>query len=303
MNLKAHSLSQYGGGMPNCASNQEILYLGADPREPMVIDRLKHCSSPLPAAASDDALMNESLAILERHNIFAVTTGPLAHVKRWRAAAPNRIIPAHAFGDQGHRASKSSGAWSRNASWRCSRRCHLSTEGVSLDDPRWESYFALAEELDVPVGVHLGEGPPGGPHWAAPGYRARLTSPLQLEEVLVRHPKLRLYVIHYGSPLVDEMTAVLFSHPQVYVDISGNDWAQPRPQFYGQLKRLVDAGFVKRIMWGSDQMVWPRAIEVAIETIKTASFLSEEQKRDIFYNNAARFLRMSQEEIAKHHGR
>jgi predicted TIM-barrel fold metal-dependent hydrolase len=176
-------------------------------------------------------------------------------------------------------------------------------EGVSLDDPRWESYFALAEELDVPVGVHLGEGPPGGPHWAAPGYRARLTSPLQLEEVLVRHPKLRLYVIHYGSPLVDEMTAVLFSHPQVYVDISGNDWAQPRPQFYGQLKRLVDAGFVKRIMWGSDQMVWPRAIEVAIETIKTAPFLSEEQKRDIFYNNAARFLRLSKEEIARHHGR
>jgi hypothetical protein len=27
------------------------------------------------------------------------------------------------------------------------------------------------------------------------------------------------------------------------------------------------------------------------------------QKRDIFYNNAARFLRLSQEEIAKHHGR
>ena len=101
MNLKAHSLSQYGGGMPNCASNQEILYLGADPREPMVIDRLKHCSSPLPAAASDDALMNESLAILERHNIFAVTTGPLAQVNRWRAAVPNRIIPAHAFGDPG----------------------------------------------------------------------------------------------------------------------------------------------------------------------------------------------------------
>ena len=99
MNLKAHSLSQYGGGMQNCASNQEILYLSADPREPMVIDWLKHCSSPLPAAASDDALMNESLAILEHHNIFAVTTGPLAHINRWRAAAPDRIIPAHAFGD------------------------------------------------------------------------------------------------------------------------------------------------------------------------------------------------------------
>jgi predicted TIM-barrel fold metal-dependent hydrolase len=130
-----------------------------------------------------------------------------------------------------------------------------------------------------------------------------LTSPLQLEEVLIRHRRLRLYVIHYGSPLVDEMIALLFSHPQVYVDISGNDWAQPRAHFHGQLRRLVDAGFIKRIMWGSDQMVWPQAIEVALEAIQMAPFLNDEQKRDIFYNNAARFLRLSPEEIARHHRR
>jgi hypothetical protein len=33
MHLHAHSLSQYGGGMPNCGNDQEILYPGADPRE------------------------------------------------------------------------------------------------------------------------------------------------------------------------------------------------------------------------------------------------------------------------------
>jgi uncharacterized protein len=65
-------------------------------------------------------------------------------------------------------------------------------DGVALDDPRWQPYFALAEELDVPVGVHLGEGPPGGPYWAARSYRARLTTPLQLEKLLIRHQKLRL---------------------------------------------------------------------------------------------------------------
>jgi uncharacterized protein len=37
--------------------------------------------------------------------------------------------------------------------------------------------------------------------------------------------------------------------------------------------------------------------------IEEASFLSVEQKRDILYNNAARFLRLSKEEIARHHGR
>jgi predicted TIM-barrel fold metal-dependent hydrolase len=62
----------------------------------------------------------------------------------------------------------------------------------------------------------------------------------------------------------------------------------------------VDAGFGKRIMFGSDAMVWPQTIPVAIESIESAEFLTEEQKRDIFYNNAARFLRLSEAEVAKH---
>ena len=46
---------------------------------------------------------------------------------------------------------------------------------------------------------------------------------------------------------------------------------------------------------GSDQMIWPETIGMAIEAIESADFLTEEQKRDIFYNNAARFLRLDEE--------
>lgn len=49
-------------------------------------------------------------------------------------------------------------------------------------------------------------------------------------------------------------------------------------------------------------MVWPEAIERAVATIEGAPFLTHEQKRDILYNNAARFLRLSEDEIARHHG-
>src|SRR4030095_8339659 len=131
--------------------------------------------------------------------------------------------------------------------------------GMSPADPALEPYFALAEELDVPVGLHLGKGPPGGPN--VPGYanyRVRFGSPLLLEDVLVRHPKLRIYVMHFGSPFVDEMIALMYSYPQVYVDVAQNDWGFPRAHFHGELKRLVDAGFAERIMFGSDQMVWPQ---------------------------------------------
>lgn len=161
-----------------------------------------------------------------------------------------------------------------------------------------EPYWELAEELDIPVAIHLGEGYPGAPYLDDPEYRARLGSPLLLEEVLVRHPKLRVYVMHYGSPLVDEMIAVLYTHPQVYVDIGGIQWTYPREYFYGQLKRFIDAGFGKRVMFGSDQMVWPGLIEPSIAIIEEAPFLSEEQKRDILYNNAARFLRLGEGERA-----
>lgn len=48
-------------------------------------------------------------------------------------------------------------------------------------------------------------------------------------------------------------------------------------------------------------MIWPGTIERAIAVIDEAPFLSKQQKRDIFYNNATRFLRLSKEEIAPHH--
>jgi uncharacterized protein len=61
--------------------------------------------------------------------------------------------------------------------------------------------------------------------------------------------------------------------------------------------------FAEWPMFGSDQMNWPAAIEHGIEAIESAAFLAPKQKRDILYDNAARFLRLTPEQIANHHGR
>jgi hypothetical protein len=119
-----------------------------------------------------------------------------------------------------------------------------------------------------------------------------LSNPLLLEEVLLRHPKLRIYVMHAGWPMSDAMIGLLWAHPQVYVDVGVIDWAIERKEFHSYLRRLVEAGFGDRVMFGSDQMEWPEAIGAAIEGIESAAFLSDEQKRAIFYDNAARFLRL-----------
>ena len=74
----------------------------------------------------------------------------------------------------------------------------------------------------------------------------RLSNPLLLEGVLIRHPKLRLYVMHAGWPMIDQIVGLLYAHPQVYVDTGVIDWFVPRKEFHAYLKRLVDAGFEKR---------------------------------------------------------
>jgi predicted TIM-barrel fold metal-dependent hydrolase len=165
---------------------------------------------------------------------------------------------------------------------------------IAPDDPRMDPYWALAEEFDIPVGIHVGPGLPGAIYLGAEGYRARLHSALTMEEVLVRHPRLRVYLMHAGFPLLDDLLALLYAHPQVYVGLGVIAYTQPRAMCYRYLEGILDAGFGRRAMFGSDQMVWP-------ETIEEAPFLDDEQKRDILYENAARFLRLSENEIERHH--
>jgi hypothetical protein len=295
MHLHAHTLAMYGTPPPAvCTNDQDIVFPGLDPRTPITFARVKGCRAPLAAPGTDEELLRAILDRLERYDMRAVATGPLDQVTKWRAAAPDRIIPAIPFDDYEKRKPEEFRRLFAEDRFAVFAEIGPQYGGLSPADPSFEPYFALAEELDIPVGIHMGEGPPGAAYLWAPKYRARLTSPFLLEDVLVRHPRLRIYVMHYGSPLVDEMISMLFSHPQLYVDVAGNDWSLPRKQFHDHLRRLVEAGHGKRILFGSDAMVWPGTIDVAIESIETAPFLTAEQKRDIFYNNAARFLRLDE---------
>jgi predicted TIM-barrel fold metal-dependent hydrolase len=128
-------------------------------------------------------------------------------------------------------------------------------------------------------------------------------NPLLLEELLNRHPTLRVYVMHAGWPFIEETLAMLDLYPQLHVEVGVINWIYPRPQFHAYFKRLFEAGFGDRVMFGSDQMVWPEAIGMAIEGIESAEFLTADQKRDLFYNNAAKFLRLPSAAIGTHGGR
>lgn len=282
---------------------------GWDPIVPflqMFVEVFKNppCADPIWSPMTDVEVMTRTLAVMRRHNVIGVLSGTAARVDAWLVADSPRLIPALSLNAGQAGAPSVDTVRERHAQKRLSVLGEVSNQyaGLSPDDFRMEPYWSLAEELDIPVAYHVGPGPPGAVHLGSPNYRARLHSALTMEEVLVKHPKLRLSVMHAGYPMLEDMLAVLYAHPQVYVDVGVIVYTQPRPAFYRYLQALVDAGFGKRVMFGSDQMVWPEALERAIAVINEAPFLSAAQKRDILYNNAARFLRLSQEEMARHRG-
>lgn len=267
----------------------------------VITNKLMCNGKALISPKTDAELMQENFAVMQKYNVFGVTSGPYELVKKWERANPKRIIPAVMFDFKSKAALSNLQNWFSKDSLKVLGEITTQYEGVSLSDSIMEPYIAMAERLDVPISVHVGPGPPGVRYFGDPRYRARLHSALVVEEALVRHPKLRVILAHAGWPMIDDLKALLYAHPHVYVDLGIICYAFPKEEFYDYLKAIVRAGFEKRVCFGSDQMIWPQAIAEGIETIQKALFLTESQKRDILYNNAARFLRLSDEQIKEHH--
>jgi uncharacterized protein len=267
----------------------------------MMMFKKPNCSDPIWSPMTTEEVMQRSLEVMKRNDVIGVVTGRGTILKKWMAAAPERVMPSLIpdlpipadFAAELERAKKA-------GQIKVLGELGFQYDGIAPDDSRLEALWAAAEAQDIPVAIHMGPGPPGVAYFPGSGYRARLSSPLLLEDVLTRHPKLRVNIMHAGFPMLDDTLALLYAHPQVYLDTGVIVYTQPRPAFYRYLQALVEAGFGERVMFGSDQMVWPEAIERSIAVINEAPFLTKAQKRDILYNNAARFLRLDAATIARH---
>lgn len=320
MHLHARVADHYGKPPQPMCAEVRTMPLWADQRKTF-LDSAASDPGPSPcklmmSAMTDEAVFDGILAEMKRFKIVAMLGGyDNDLVAKWVRAAPGRFIPGLDFRldkATGTASSAEKGGEFKPLSPDQIRALHRAGKvkvfaeitnmfgGIAPDDPRMEPYWALAEELDIPVGIHLGPGGPGEPYMGNTKYRARLQSPLTLEDMLVRHPRLRVYIMHAGYPFLDDLVALMFTHPQVYVELSMLNNVEPRAGFYRFLKGIIDHGYGERVMFGSDAMLWPGLIEPAIRSIAEAPFLTPKQKRDIFYNNAARFLRLSKEEQAAH---
>lgn len=105
-----------------------------------------------------------------------------------------------------------------------------------------ETIYATCERHGLPVLVHTGTS-------VFPGARSKYGNPMELDDVAIDFPDLRLIMAHGGRPLyMQEAFFILRRHRQVWLDLSG---IPPRSllEYFPRIAELE-----QQVLWGTD---WP----------------------------------------------
>jgi predicted TIM-barrel fold metal-dependent hydrolase len=255
-----------------------------------------------PGVKDGEAHMRAVFAEMTRFNIVkGISSGGtgdrLGAAMHWHDAAPDRIVPGAGVRGSEDTPLPELGLMRKafaDGKLRVLGEVTAEYAGLTLSDTKYEAYLALAEEFDIPVALHTGLAPAGTANDpCCRNFRVSLGNPALIEDALVRHLKLRVNLMHAAYPYLQETLAILNQYPQVSVDLGAMGWGLPKAEFYAYLSALMRAGYGQRVMFGSDHMYWPDLIGISVETVDAAPFLSASEKRDIFFNNAARFYKLS----------
>jgi predicted TIM-barrel fold metal-dependent hydrolase len=271
---------------------------GGDPNDPPLSFMNLDCVDPLMPTGSDEEMQEEVIRRIRDFNMTMVAFGDAEVLRNWvKAAPPGRFIPGIGFSNATTMTVEAFRDSLTNGFYKVMAEVAPQYQGMSPSDPSLDPYFAVSEELNIPVGIHMGTGENGMANINNSRFRSSLGNPYLLEDLLARHPKLKIWVMHAGYPMLEEMIGLMGANAYVYLDISGFIWSYPLDEVNYYIKRLVQAGFGKRIIYGTDFMMWPRLFETSMGVIEHAQYLSEDQKRDILFNNAVRFFRLDPDQF------
>lgn len=93
MHLHALPAKGWPGGPSRMCPGMD--FAAYDPKMKWEPDHIwENCPNPLYPAASDEELLRQMLAVMDRYNVvLAATSGSLEHVRRYRQADPKRFLP------------------------------------------------------------------------------------------------------------------------------------------------------------------------------------------------------------------
>ena len=182
------------------------------------------------------------LATLKSNNVVkAIASGSLITVRNFQIADSGRIIPALDYPNNQNNPLPDTANFIRyfqEKKFSVFGELALQYEGKTLADPEFEPYLAICERMGIPVALHTGMSFPNTTYTCCPKFRTHFGNPQLIEEVLVKHPKMKIQLMHMGFPYLQETKAIMNVYPQVYADIGAIDWLRPLPEFYSYLQLL-----------------------------------------------------------------
>lgn len=169
--------------------------------------------------------------------------------------------------------------------------CELGMRGVALpcfelklaiNDARMYPIYAKCIELDVPVMLHCGV------NFSASS-PMRNSHPQLLDDVMVHFPELRVLAAPPGWPWINELIAVAWRHPNVYIGLMA-----VRPKYL----TVPNSGYESLLQYGStllkNRIIFGTAfplmsVQQALDDVEQLP-LDDAIKRKWLHDNAAKFL-------------
>jgi uncharacterized protein len=246
----------------------------------------------LASSATAQKTMEETIAKMNQHNIqHAVVCGSLESLEKY-TKADKRFIPGYQDAEETLIPIAQFEALIKSGKIKVFGEVMAVYKGKTLADSSYQPYLAICEKYGIPVAYHSGGSFPNAQQLGWPKYRIKFGDPFLIEDVLVKYPKLKLYLMHAGENFYENTLRMMDGYPNLYADLGVELWLHPLTKDYAT-KFLISAkeyGFLNRVMFGSDQMVWPEAITSSIDFLNSLSFLTKDEKEMILYKNAKTFL-------------
>ena len=122
-------------------------------------------------------------------------------------------------------------------------KCSPIYQNWNPQDAKHLPLFKKAEELGIPVNIHQGTsfvrlGP------------LKFANPIQLEDIAIACPDLRIIIAHMGHPWEDECVVLIRKHPNLYANISALHYRPLR--HYQAFMTAIEYGVEHKLIFGSD---------------------------------------------------
>lgn len=125
---------------------------------------------------------------------------------------------------------------------------HPNSQAFFPSDRKAYPLYEVIQAAGLPALFHTGHSGIGAGVRGGGGLRLKYSNPLELDDVAVDFPDLKIVLAHPSFPWQDEAISVALHKPNVYIDLSG--WA---PRYFPEILVRYANGLLKeKVLFGSD---------------------------------------------------